>query len=251
MKSRNIHYFISDIHLSPEKPELCALFDDFIEKNAYQAKALYILGDLFDVWLGDDLMADFERQIAKTLANLADSGVAVYLVPGNRDFLLDQTFAQLAKLTLLKDPTPIRLYDIDCLLCHGDALCTEDRLYQLYRKVVQHPFCRFLFLHLSRKYRQKIARRLRANSQNYQMKQPQFKLDVTEAGVQHAIQQHPCQMIVHGHVHRAKHAKHSVNQIRVDRYVLGTWHKTGSVISIQDKPFFVQHHVFNQGDVLI
>ncbi len=250
MKQRNLSFFISDIHLSAQKPSLCALFESFISINAHKAEALYILGDLFDVWLGDDLISDFETYIANILKNLKKSGVQTYLIPGNRDFLFGQKFATLADITLLKDPTRISLYDTPCLLCHGDEMCTEDTLYQHYRKIVQHPISKFLFLKLPQKYRQNIANKLRANSKNYQQNQPLSKLDVTEAGVQKSISRHPAKMIIHGHVHRANHFQHQVAGKTVDRYVLGTWHNTGSVISVKTNPFEVKHHVFEKDQTI-
>tara|TARA_R110002110_G_scaffold166602_2_gene367307 strand:+ start:62129 stop:62887 length:759 start_codon:yes stop_codon:yes gene_type:complete len=251
LKQHNLSFFISDIHLTPQKPSLCALFESFISVNAYKAEALYILGDLFDVWLGDDLISDFESHIASLLRELKQSGVKTYLVPGNRDFLFGQKFAQLADITLLPDPTPIQLYQKSCLLCHGDELCTEDGLYQYFRKFVQSPISKYIFLKLPKKYRQNIANKLRANSKNYQKNQPLSKLDVTEAGVQQSIKRHPAEIIIHGHVHRAKHALHTVSNKTVNRYVLGTWHKTGSVISVTSNPFEVEHHIFSEGVSLI
>lgn len=251
LKPPKVQLLISDIHLTPEKPELCQLFENFIQLNAHRAEALYILGDLFDVWLGDDLIGLFEEKIATVLANLAQSGVNVFFVPGNRDFLISQSFAKLAQLKILNDPTKLKIYSKECILCHGDQLCTEDRLYQVYRKIVRSRLCRFLFLKLSRNYRQNIAKRLRDNSKNYQMKQPLSKLDVTQVGVEKVVQRLSSNMIVHGHVHRAKHQQHTVNNQLINRFVLGTWHKTGSVISVQADPFLVQHHEFKLGDQII
>ena len=250
LKQRNLSFFISDIHLTPQKPSLCDLFESFISINAHKAEALYILGDLFDVWLGDDLISDFERHIAKILSNLKKSGVQTYLVPGNRDFLFSHKFATLADITLLKSPTPISLYGTPCLLSHGDEMCTEDKLYQYYRKLVQNPISKFLFLKLPQRYRQNIADKLRANSKNYQKSQPLAKLDVTETGVQKSIKRYPTEMIIHGHVHRANHFQHQVTGNTVNRYVLGTWHKTGSVISVTKNPFEIKHHIFEKDQII-
>ena len=229
-RNKNHTLFISDVHLSENKPELTALFLKFINEKALFAQELYILGDLFDVWLGDDLIGNFEHEIAAALETLANAGVRTYFLAGNRDFFVGEKFLKLAKVTALKDPCEVSILGYSLLLTHGDLLCTDDKLYQRYRSFVQHPLSRKIFLKFPKRYRTLIARKLRSRSKQYQQQQPIAKLDVTEAGVQKLLAKREANIIIHGHVHRANTINHSVNGKVITRYVLGTWHHTGSYI---------------------
>ncbi|MCS5708772.1 UDP-2,3-diacylglucosamine diphosphatase [Candidatus Berkiella cookevillensis] len=228
--SKNHTLFVSDVHLSENKPELTALFLKFINEKALFAQELYILGDLFDVWLGDDLIGNFEHEIATALETLANAGVKTYFLAGNRDFFVGEKFLKLAKITALKDPCEISIFGYSLLLTHGDLLCTDDKLYQRYRSFVQNPLSRKIFLRFPIQFRKLIARKLRSRSKQYQQRQPIAKLDVTEEGVQKILAQKQANVIIHGHVHRANTINHNVNGRVITRYVLGTWHHTGSYI---------------------
>src|ERR1700733_6760718 len=139
MTNAHTTYFISDLHLSPGSP-LQALFLAFLQGPAREADALYILGDLFDVWLGKEFQPVFNTTIQTALSSLAKEGVSLFFMPGNRDFLVNTDFLKQSRLILLKDPTMISLYGTRILLSHGDSLCTQDKAYQRYRKIVRHPF---------------------------------------------------------------------------------------------------------------
>ena len=224
--------FISDIHLHEQKPELTSLFLKFLNEKALSAQALFILGDLFDVWLGDDIATPFDHDIAATLRNLKQNGTPIYFMPGNRDFLLSKSYCEIAGLTLLTDPYLLNFGDKKILLTHGDLLCTDDKIYQFYRIIAQHPITKYFFSKFSKSYRNHIAQKLRQNSKRYQKQQPMAKLDATDMGVKKMIKKTVAQVLIHGHVHRANHFKHVLGNRTVDRYVLGTWHKTGSYIEL-------------------
>lgn len=226
-------FFISDTHLHEKKPELTSLFLKFITEKASDAQALFILGDMFDVWLGDDITTPFEQDIARALVKLYQAGTNLYFMQGNRDFLLEERYCQTAGLTKLNDPFEISYHNKTFLLTHGDLLCTDDTSYQLYRKVARSPICKFIFLNLPKKYRNRIAQKLRQKSKSHQQMQPIAKLDVTENGVIKILKHSHASQIIHGHVHRARHVKHTVNNQTIDRHVLGTWHKNGSYIKLE------------------
>ena len=225
--------FISDIHLHEQKPELTSLYLKFLEEKAISAQALFILGDLFDVWLGDDIATPFDHDIAAALKHLKQNGTPVYFMPGNRDFLLSKSYCEAAGLTLLTDPYLITFGDKTILLTHGDLLCTDDKMYQFYRTIAQHPIIKYFFSKFSKSYRSRIAQKLRQNSRRYQKQQPIAKLDATDLGVSRMLKKTVAQALIHGHVHRANHFKHVFGKRMVDRYVLGTWHKTGSYIELK------------------
>lgn len=233
--SKNHILFVSDVHLSENKPELTALFLKFLNEKASFAQELYILGDLFNVWLGDDLIGSFELEIIAALRALANSGVKTYFLAGNRDFFVGEEFLKLAGLTALCDPSEISFLNHKLLLTHGDLLCSADKLYQRYRAFVQHPLSRKIFLNFPKQVRRYIINKLRSRSKQYQQQQPIAKLDVTEEGVQIMLAQKQATVIIHGHVHRANQFTHTVNNRAITRYVLGTWHHTGSYIVLDDQ----------------
>lgn len=193
--------FISDLHLSANQPALTRLFLYFIEHQARKAEALYILGDLFESWIGDDDTSPFNQQIASTLALLTASGVKTYFMPGNRDFLIGQRFIKQTGCQLLADPTLITLYGIPTLLSHGDSLCTLDKCYMLFRRLAHTRFLQFLFLQLPLFTRQKIARYLRGKDHSG-IRPPQAKYDIVMNDLFKKIKQSSAQWIIHGHTHQ-------------------------------------------------
>lgn len=234
-RNKNHALFVSDVHLSENKPELTALFLKFLNEKAMFAQELYILGDLFNVWLGDDLIGSFELDIIAALRALTNSGVKTYFLAGNRDFFVSEEFLKLAGIAALSDPIEISLLNHKLLLTHGDLLCSADKLYQRYRSFVQHPLSRKIFLNFPKQVRRYIINKLRSRSKQYQQQQPISKLDVTEEGVQKILAQKQANTIIHGHIHRANTINHNVNNRLITRYVLGTWHHTGSYIVLNDQ----------------
>ena len=157
-------YFIADLHLSETHPELTALFNDFMQNKAQEAQAVYILGDLFDFWIGDDETSPLISQVKQLIKNLTEKGIACYFIHGNRDFLVGKKFAQDCGLTLLPDYHCVDLYGVKTLICHGDTLCVDDVKYQQFRRKVHQNWRQRLFLCLPLKVRLKIAEKIRAKS---------------------------------------------------------------------------------------
>ena len=227
--------FISDLHLSPQTPGVTRIFLDFLGDRARNAEHLYILGDLFDVWVGDDGIDDpddgFNRQIVSALRALTDSGVKLSVLHGNRDFLLGKAFAKRAGMTLLGDPCVIDLYGQRVLLSHGDLLCTLDLGYQKFRRITQQKWLRWLFLRLPLTRRQIIACKMRGQSQMENAGKPQTIMDVTPAAVDALLRQHGCRLMIHGHTHRPAVHDFMLDGKPARRIVLGDWFEQGSVLS--------------------
>ncbi|GLS05311.1 UDP-2,3-diacylglucosamine hydrolase [Chitiniphilus shinanonensis] len=212
---------ISDLHLSPADPATVAAFEVFVAGPARQAQALYLLGDLFEVWIGDDQLDDpFYARIARQLAGLAASGVAVHFMAGNRDFLCGTRFARAAGLTLLPDPTVIAPFGAPLLLMHGDSLCTDDAAYQRFRRIVRNPLVQWLWRRLPYSWRNREAAQIRARSSASNRDKAAYIMDVNVGAVAQAMRQAGARVLIHGHTHRpARHA-----EAEGTRWVLPDWH---------------------------
>lgn len=223
--------FISDLHLSPARPDITALFLRFLDAEARMADALYILGDLFDVWLGDDDNSAFAATIKAGLKQLVERGVPVYFMAGNRDFLLGQRFAEDTRVRLLPEGSCVSLYGTRTLLLHGDTLCTLDVGYQRFRKIIRAGVVTRILQWLPLGWRMRIANRLRGASRTHQVRTPaQLQpLDATHSAVQQAFAQHQVQHIIHGHTHQP--ALHLYGQGK-RRWVMGDWYEQGSVLRV-------------------
>ena len=222
-------YFIADLHLSENRPHLLALFRQFMQEQAPEAEKLYILGDLFDFWIGDDEQSDLISEVQQLIRHLTEQGVPCYFQHGNRDFLIGKKFANACGLTLLPTYQVIDLYGTPTLLCHGDTLCVDDVKYQQYRKKVHQKWRQWLFLHLPLKVRLKIAEKIRAKSrQDKQLKSTEI-MDVNAAFVQQIFAQFHVTQMIHGHTHRQKH--HEIPP-HFHRIVLGDWGETSSLLEV-------------------
>ena len=222
-------YFIADLHLSENRPHLLALFRQFMQEQAPEAEKLYILGDLFDFWIGDDEQSDLISEVQQLIRHLTEQGVPCYFQHGNRDFLIGKKFANACGLTLLPTYQVIDLYGTPTLLCHGDTLCVDDVKYQQYRKKVHQKWRQWLFLHLPLKVRLKIAEKIRAKSrQDKQLKSTEI-MDVNAAFVQKIFAQFHVTQMIHGHTHRQKH--HEIPP-HFHRIVLGDWGETSSLLEV-------------------
>jgi UDP-2,3-diacylglucosamine hydrolase len=240
-----VTYFISDLHLSPQRPETSTLFLKFLATEARNAQALYILGDLFESWVGDDNFNIHDQKIIEGLAEFAKSGILLYFMHGNRDFLIGQKFAERACYILLPDPTVIELYQNKILLTHGDQLCTFDKAYQRFRWFVQHPVTKKFFLKLPLRLRQAIARALRAqSSKRFQALQPQaatelhhatkqmtYKWDVALNTVYKFLREHQAYILIHGHTHKPGIHHFILDNHKALRIVLGEWGMQGNVLA--------------------
>jgi UDP-2,3-diacylglucosamine hydrolase len=228
-------FFISDLHLGSGKAEVQLQALKFFSQEAPLGEALYILGDLFDYWIGDDAPTAEGLAITAALHHLSKAGVAVYFIPGNRDFLVSQLFAQASGCQILPDLTVIDLYGTPTLLMHGDTLCTDDKAYQRARSRLRRPIILRAYLALPKLWRRTIAQRLRRRSQAHTQRQPLAIMDVNQAAVETAIRAHKAEQIIHGHTHRPAIHHFSVDGCPKQRIVLGDWSQGKSVLTYTRK----------------
>lgn len=227
-------FFIADIHLSDDEPAISAGFLRFLAAQARTASALYILGDLFDAWIGDDNLTPLHQQIASAIRALTDAGVPCFFIHGNRDFLLGERYASLCNMRLLPEQLVLELHGHKVLIMHGDTLCTDDPGYLAFRKKVHQPWLQKLYLALPLIIRKLIARQLRAGSQAANQRKDVRIMDVNANAVITALEQHQLQHLIHGHTHRPAVHQLEANKRPAFRYVLGAWHHQGSVIKVSD-----------------
>ena len=232
--------FISDLHLDGERPEITAQFLEFLEREGRQAQALYVLGDLFEAWIGDDDPDPDKRRVITALRSLTHSGVPVYFMHGNRDFLIGRRFAAETGARLLPDPTAIQLYGERVLLMHGDTLCTDDPDYQRLRRIVRNPLVQFILRRMTLRQRLKLATRMREGSKAHiasmDKAAPQI-MDVNQDEVRRTFEQQHTDFIVHGHTHRPAIHKIQLGNRTVTRIVLGDWYEQGSVLRWNEQGF--------------
>jgi UDP-2,3-diacylglucosamine hydrolase len=229
--------FISDLHLDASRPHITRLFLEFLETEAVQADALYILGDLFEAWIGDDACDDVGDQVAEGLARLHERGVPCFFIRGNRDFLLGDAYARKAQFTLLPDAN---LLDIDgsrILLMHGDTLCTDDAPYQAFRTQTRGPAWQRGFLARAIDERRAFARNARAESARYTKSVGNNITDVNTAAVDQAFRSADVSTIVHGHTHRPNLHSLDIEGAACRRIVLGDWYEQGSVLRLNGETF--------------
>lgn len=222
--------FISDLHLHESRPQITLAFFHFLHTQAIAAEALYILGDFFDAWIGDDDKSELAQQIAHELLALKQQGVAIYFMHGNRDFLVGTDYAKQAGIELIPEGTVIDLYGTATLLVHGDALCTGDSEYQQFRTMVRSAQWQQQVLAQPLAARRALAAQLREKSQSMNSLKADDIMDVTPAEVIRQMTQAQVQLLIHGHTHRpARHSLQINNQI-AERIVLGDWHDLGWAI---------------------
>ncbi len=222
--------FISDLHLEADRPDIGDQFLAFLEGEANGADALYILGDLFEVWVGDDDPNAHYAVIKKALRRLVDNGVSTYFMHGNRDFMIGNAFARETGVNLLADPHEVDFYGDKVLLSHGDALCIDDVQYQRARQVTRDPEWQAMMLTKPLEERLAIAEQLRADSIARGATIDQRITDVNQDEVRRVIREHGVDILLHGHTHRpAVHAV-DLDDRSAKRIVLGDWYEQGSVV---------------------
>jgi UDP-2,3-diacylglucosamine hydrolase len=226
--------FISDLHLDESRPHITRLFLEFLERDASRADALYILGDLFEAWIGDDAPGDVGDQVAAGLARLHGRGVPCFFIHGNRDFLLGDAFARRACMTLLPDPSLVAIGGERVLLMHGDTLCTDDAPYQAFRKQARDPAWQRAFLARPIVEREQFAANARAESRRYTKSVGDAITDVNADAVSTVLRQHAVRRLIHGHTHRPARHEGTLDGDSVERIVLGDWYEQGSMLSIRD-----------------
>ncbi len=223
--------FISDLHLSPARPALVAAFESFCAAPARAAAGLYVLGDLFDQWVGDDQLREpMAARIAAALRGVADSGVPVGIIVGNRDFLMGKRFADAAGATLLPEQIVVDVAGTPTLLMHGDELCTSDVAYQRFRRISHDRRWQRSFLALPYAVRRGVANWLRRKSREATANKPEDILDVESSAVDTAFRKANVARIVHGHTHRPAHHRLVVDGRACERYVLADWYDRGTYL---------------------
>lgn len=217
-------YIIADLHLNESRPETTILFKKFLNRISLTDNALFILGDFFDYWVGDDVLTSMQKDIIQSLTKAHNNGLQIYFMHGNRDFLIGNIFEKTTKVILIKDPYLLKLRHKKILLMHGDLLCTNDKSYQIFRKFVRNTLIKKLYLSLPALTRQKIAQKIRLKSKQ---KNEKYKIiDVTSKGIQQYLGKK--KLLIHGHTHLLDiHYEKTYT-----RYVLGDWFDSGSYIHI-------------------
>ena len=222
--------FISDLHLSPERPQIVEVLLGFLAGAAVHADALYVLGDLFEYWVGDDDGDAFNGAIADAFAQLAKRRVAVYLMHGNRDLLLGERFARRCGACLVSDPVLVDLHGTRTLAMHGDSLCTDDVEYQKFRRYARDPENQRSFLQLPLATRQRQLQAWRAESEDSKRRKAAEIMDVAPAAVDNALRQFGYPRLIHGHTHRPARHIHVVDRHECERWVLADWYERGSYL---------------------
>jgi len=222
--------FISDLHLDSNLPELTNLFVQFMHEQAPKADAVYILGDLFEVWVGDDDNRPGTQFFVEELRALSDKGIPLFIMSGNRDFLFGEGFAERCHCTLLDEPTIIDLYGTPTLLMHGDSLCTDDVKHQESRQLLRSSDWKSHFLSQSLQERIQQAKEYRGMSRQHLKDAPDAIMDVNQDAVIEVMQKYNVVQLIHGHTHRPAIHSLSVNGKPAERIVLGDWNSRGSVL---------------------
>ncbi|WP_223788576.1 UDP-2,3-diacylglucosamine diphosphatase [Marinicella meishanensis] len=225
--------FIADLHLSDQQPEITRSFLKFCDQQARHARALYILGDFFEYWLGDDALDRTATTAQQALIKLADHGVELYFMAGNRDFLLGSVYAAACGMQILSEPTTIQLRGEDVLLVHGDAQCTDDHAYQKVRQMLRDPTWQQQFLAMKIEQRVAFAKQARTESQNHTQNSAQAIMDVNPQAIDDLFKKHQVKTMIHGHTHRP--AIHRDGERT--RIVLGDWHHQSSHLAVNEQGF--------------
>ena len=233
-------YFISDLHLSADHPKITERFLNFLKTDAMQADALYILGDFFEYWIGDDAQTDFHDKIFSAIQLARQNGLPIYFMYGNRDFLISQELLKQYHLIFLPDPTVIDLYGKPVLLMHGDLLCSDDKAYQRYRKCIYNPILQTIFLMLPLFIRKKAANYMRGKSGKDQ--KPQQFYNTNQNTILEFLNRAGTDLLIHGHTHKPEiHQQGDKTWI-----VLGAWENQGEILKYQDDGSFQLSSDFSQ-----
>lgn len=229
-------FFISDLHLCTSRPDINKLFFDFLRGTAREAESLYILGDLFEYWAGDDDLGDpFNESVARALAEFARGGPVLRFMHGNRDFLLDGEFAKACGGRLIDDPHSVNLFGAPTLLMHGDTMCTDDIDYQRFRAQVRAPAWQKGFLDLPLEQRKRQIEAVRQASESEKTRKAPEIMDVNQGAVEAVLRQHAYPRLIHGHTHRPARHIHRVDGRTCERWVLADWYRSGSYLRCDER----------------
>ena len=232
--------FISDLHLDEAKPAIGEQFLQFLGRDGWSAEALYILGDLFESWIGDDDPNPHYAGMKSAIRHCVESGTRVYFMHGNRDFLVGERFADETGVAILPDPSVVELYGDRVMLSHGDALCTDDFEYQQVRAMTRNPEWQSMMLSKSLRERKDVAERARTQSQARNAMLPEHIMDVNQEAVEQAMRNNGVALLLHGHTHRPAIHEFELDGKRATRIVLGDWYDQGSVVRWDEKGFKIE-----------
>lgn len=213
--------------------------------EAPKADALYVLGDLFEFWVGDDDKTPFSNQIRTEFKTLTGSGVRVFFIQGNRDFLLGKRFCKQTGITLLDDVCTIDLYGKKAVILHGDTLCTDDVDYQKFRKTVHQPWLQWVFNHIPWFIKKKIVAKVQSDIRDDKSNKSLDIMDVNQSEVENVMSQYCVDLMIHGHTHRPNTHHFDVNGVKKTRIVLGDWYTQGSVLQVNSDGFLLETRPFN------
>jgi len=228
------HYFISDLHLEESRPDITRAFFSFINAIQHQATSLYILGDFFEAWIGDDENTELQLSVKSRLKQLTDTGVALFFMHGNRDFLIGELFAKETGASILADPCVVNIANTPILLMHGDSLCTADVGYMKFRATIRNPAFLEPFLKRPIEERKITAQQLRAMSQANNKGKSEEIMDVTLEEVPKEMLAHNVTTLIHGHTHRPQIHQVELEQKQGERVVLGDWDKNVWYIKVDE-----------------
>lgn len=241
--------FISDLHLSPTQPALTQLACEFLESQRDSIDELYILGDIFNTWLGDDLLPVEFQPFVHTLQSMSVQGISIFLMVGNRDFMLGSQFAKRVGARLLTEPQIIKAAGAATLLLHGDSLCIDDVSYQRYRRWVRNRFLQWCFLRLPARFRQRISDKIKQKSRQQKQYKTAMIMDVNQAEVERVIHEAKVPVLIHGHTHRPDIHSFMLDDRAVYRLVLGDWHEHASYLLADDHSLSLYDHRLEGGKI--
>jgi len=228
--------FIADLHLSEQHPKITETFYSFLKSNNSNVDALYILGDLFEVWIGDDEHTPLMDEVAQKLTAYSNSnGIPIYYIHGNRDFMIGKKYAKQSSMQLLPEHYALDLYGKRVLLMHGDTLCLADKNYQKMRKVIHNPLLQFVFNLLPLHFRKKIGWKIRSASQSKKVHKNNNVMAVTQSEVERLLLKHNCQTLIHGHTHQVAEHRFDLNGTNYLRYDVGDWFTNYSYLEVTSK----------------
>lgn len=238
--------FISDLHLTSQRQDITQAFVDFMTHDAPKAEALYILGDLFEFWIGDDDNSDLNQRVKSLIRSVVESGTRCYFVQGNRDFLVGKKFAKETHATILDDETLIDLYGTPTILLHGDTLCTDDVKYLAFREKVHNPLIQFIFKRIPLHFRHKLVKKVQNEAGNEKKQKSLDIMDVNKEEVVRVFQKHDALQMIHGHTHRPDMHNIDLNGKVAKRIVLGDWYNRSFVLKIDANGSEISSKLFKE-----
>ncbi len=238
--------FISDLHLTPSRTDITDCFVRFMREEASKADALYVLGDLFEFWIGDDDNSPFSATIKTEFRTLTDHGVPCYFIHGNRDFLIGRRFSKETGVILLEEVSVIDLYGTPAVILHGDTLCTDDHNYQAFRKKVHQPWLQWVFNRLPLFIKKKLVAKIQQDIGKDKKAKSLDIMDVNPSEVEKVLQENHSHLMIHGHTHKPDIHPISTTKGEMTRIVLGDWYEQGSVLVWHKDQYTLEQRAFSE-----